>query len=205
MQKNWRIAARHNGLWDFQIDENIWKTPLSLWYPERTFPFHCEGSLLDFNFEMVWVVDWAVSLLKLSTDAWKSDNERRVSSASSGLWLFCCCLILITICSLLVFMLVRGGRWIFSKAPVERDVKTVTSIKSLHFLLWDESKRKSLESGQSVFFYFEEEINDKTSTEIEEDYWELSVYPSLRSWHKLLRFDSLVVPFKLNVGICIRT
>lgn len=108
---------------------------------------HCWTSkpCLRWGLEMVRVVDWPVSLLKLSTDAWKSDSERRVSSASSGLWLFCCCLILITICSLLVFMLVRGGRWIFSKAPVERDVKTMTSIKSLYFLLWDESKRKSLE------------------------------------------------------------
>lgn len=54
--------------------------------------------------------------------------------------------------------------------------------------------------------YFEEGICYKTSLreDVEGDYWELSSYPSPVSWHKHLLFDSLVVCFKSNVGVCIR-
>lgn len=104
---------------------------------------HCWTSkpCLRWGLEVVRVVDWPVSLLKLSTDDWKK-------GLLSLLWSMIV-LLLSDFNYYLFFTCVHAcERWkmdFLLKAPVERDVKAMTSIKSVYFLLWDESKRKSLE------------------------------------------------------------
>lgn len=86
-----------------------------------------------------------IPMFQKQYSSWKFDNERRISSASSGLL---CILFqsnfnhnLFFIC----FMFAGGGRWIFS-TPAVRDVKTMNSIKSLY---------------KSLYLYFQCEMKQK--------------------------------------------
>ncbi len=145
--------------------------------------------------------------------SWKSDNEWRISSVSSGLW----CILLQSNFNHNLFFICfhvcerRQMDCLNSRCTWCKDMNSIKSLY-LYFPLWDETKRKALEiicgcGGQKVFymlFWGGNLLQNKPKRRCREGLPGAQLTSFSGVLTQLLPFDSLVVCFKLNVGVCIR-